>query len=119
MPTVEKPSRTYFRVEYPNDVQPVIRFDQGTYSVINLCEGGVKLRYPARDVDLSTLSQKKINAVIEFHNHEKTEVIGTLLRADKDSIVLKLSKGISFQKIMAEQRFLLNKYGTLRRPSDS
>ena len=118
MPHSDKSSRNYFRVEYPTDVRPVISFQDGKYRVINLCEGGVKFTFPTREFDLRNLAQQEITATITFHNHDKSEVIGTIIRAEKDSIILKLSQGVSFQKIMAEQRFLLNKYGTLRRPSE-
>jgi hypothetical protein len=112
----DKKSRTYFRVEYPPGVQPIIQFNKGRYPVINLCEGGVKFSFDTRSADLPSLEKKTFNATIIFHNHDQTQVIGRIIRAEKDSLVLQLSEGVSFQKIMAEQRFLLNKYGTLRRP---
>ena len=61
---------------------------------------------------------RSTRAVIVFHNSDQTSVIGQVLRTDKDSIVLQLSEGVPLQQIMAEQRFLLNKYGTLRRPAE-
>ena len=118
MPGSDKTSRNYFRVEYPADVRPVIRIKDGSYRVINLCEGGVKFTFPTREFDIKQLEKEEITATITFHNHDKSEVIGTIIRTEKDSVILKLSQGIPFQKIMAEQRFLLNKYGTLRRPSE-
>ncbi|MFW7378823.1 MAG: hypothetical protein ACOH5I_08455 [Oligoflexus sp.] len=115
----DKKSRDYFRVEYPPEVQPIIQLEDGSFPVINLCEGGVKFAFNTKDHDLKELEQRTFNATIVFHNHDRSQVIGTIIRADKGSVVLKLSQGVSFQKIMAEQRFLLNKYGTLRRPSDT
>jgi len=115
----DKKSRDYFRVEYPPDVQPVLQLEDGSFPVINLCEGGVKFAFNTKGYDLKTLQERTFNATIVFHNHDRSQIIGTVIRADKGYIVLKLSQGVSFQKIMAEQRFLLNKYGTLRRPTDS
>lgn len=113
----DKKPRNYFRVEYPSEVQPTIKLEDGSFPVINLCEGGVKFSFNTKDHDLKVLEQKTFHATIIFHNHDQSEVIGKIIRSDKNYLVLKLSKGVSFQKIMAEQRFLLNKYGTLRRPS--
>ena len=110
----EKHPRNYFRVEYPHEVRPQILIDEQSYPVINLCEGGVKfvIRDETRD------AEKDYEAVIVFHNSDQTDVIGKLIRSEKDAVVFQLSEGVPLQQIMSEQRFLLNKYGTLRRPND-
>ena len=112
----DKNPRNYFRLEYPKDVRPRIKIADSSYPVINLCEGGVKfaINHKRDDVD----AKGEHEAVIVFHNSDETEVIGRVIRIDKDSVVLKLSEGVPLQQIMSEQRFLLNKYGTLRRPRD-
>ncbi|SMF30100.1 hypothetical protein [Pseudobacteriovorax antillogorgiicola] len=110
----DKSPRNYFRLEYPNEVRPRIFIDKNSYPVINLCEGGVKFAIDPRKDDVE--AERVHEAVIVFHNSDQTEVIGKVIRSEKDSVVLKLSEGVPLQQIMAEQRFLLNKYGTLRRP---
>lgn len=110
-----KHPRNYFRLEYPAEVRPKILIDQTSYPIINLSEGGVKLRVP-RQEGFSPTDQ--LNGVIIFHNSDQTEVIGKVIRQEKDAIVLQLSEGVPLQQIMVEQRFLLNKYGTLRRPKN-
>ena len=109
----EKP-RNYFRLEYPPEVRPKIYIANETHSVINLSEGGVK--FEVRNLDLK--ADKDHQAVIVFYNSDKTEVVGSVIRSDKMSMVLQLSEGVPLQRIMNEQRFLLNKYGTLRQPLD-
>jgi hypothetical protein len=43
-------------------------------------------------------------------------VTGRILRIDSDAVVLELSEGVPLQRIMTEQRVLLNKFGNLKRP---
>ena len=114
----DSPPRNYFRLEYPTEVRPQIYIEDAVYPVINLCEGGVKFSRLRGSNDLLELGDNNLKARIIFHDAAESTVVGQIIRSDRDSIVLKLSEGVSFQKIMAEQRFLLNKYGTLRRPVD-
>ncbi len=116
----KSPPRNYFRLEYPTEVRPQIYIDDDVYPVINLCEGGVKFSRVkgTQNQELDVGGDADLKARIIFHDSDESTVIGRVIRTDRDAIVLKLSEGISFQKIMAEQRFLLNKYGTLRRPLD-
>lgn len=114
--------RNYFRLEYPSEVRPQIYIDDGVYPVINLCEGGVKFsraKGKKSQEELDIGGEAELKARIIFHDSDESTVVGRIIRTDRDTIVLKLSEGVSFQKIMAEQRFLLNKYGTLRRPLDT
>jgi len=43
----------------------------------------------------------------------ETNIIGKVLRVDKDSFVVRTTAGIPLQKIMNEQRYLISKYGIL------
>ena len=110
----DKNPRNYFRVEYPAEVRPEILINDRSYPVINLCEGGVKFAAKKKDLE----EKKDHEAVIVFYNSDKTEVIGKVIRSERNAVVLPLSEGVPLQQIMPEQRFLLNKYGTLRRPNE-
>lgn len=108
--------RNYFRLEYPTEVRPKIVIDETAYPVINLCEGGVKFAVDTRKEDVDAEVEHK--ATIVFHDKAQANVKGEIIRSDRGSMVLKLSTGVPLQQIMSEQRFLLNKYGTLRRPKE-
>lgn len=112
----QEKSRNYFRLEYPKEARPVIKLGKYDYSVINLCERGVKLVFhPAKARDHLAIADT-VTATITFHDANSTQVVGRVLRFDKDALVLELSEGIPLQRIMVEQRYLLGKYGNLKLP---
>ncbi|NRA63841.1 MAG: PilZ domain-containing protein [Pseudobacteriovorax sp.] len=114
-----KHPRSFFRLEYPESVRPKIFVDDGMYTVINLSEEGVKFVRPGRNPEhLAEPSPKVLTGKILFQNDEVWDVKGHVLRVEDQTVVLKLSQGLSFGKIMAEQRFLLKRFGNLRQPTE-
>ncbi len=110
----EGPARNHFRIEYPKEVRPKIEIGDQVFEVINLCEGGVKFSLVKSSPKMD--EKKPILGKIVFYDSEEKNVIGTIIRSDKSSIVLKFTEGIPYQKIMNEQRFILKKFGGLKRP---
>lgn len=112
----EKPNRSYFRLEYPQGARPQIELGEGNYPVINLSEKGVKFSFNTKRQGQPFNLEADVNATIVFQDHSRTTVIGRILRVDSDAVVLELSEGVPLQRIMTEQRILLNKFGNLKRP---
>lgn len=112
----EKPSRNYFRLEYPKDARPLITIGEGKFAVINLSEKGVKFSFDARHSSFVLTPDADFDATITFQDHGREHVTGKILRIDTDSVVLELSDGVPLQRIMTEQRLLLVKFGNLKRP---
>lgn len=110
----DNPARTHFRIEYPKEVRPKIEIDGKVFDVINLSEGGVKFSQ-IKDAP-KMVEDSPIEGKIVFFDSEEKKVIGTIIRSDKSSVVLQLSQGVPYQKIMNEQRFVLKKFGGLKRP---
>lgn len=111
-----KPSRNYFRLEYPKEARPHIAIGEGKFPVINLSERGVKFYFDAKRSTFVLDTEADFNATIVFQDSGCTKVTGKILRIDGDAVVLELSEGVSLQRIMSEQRILLNKFGNLKRP---
>ncbi|HYX33303.1 MAG TPA: PilZ domain-containing protein [Oligoflexus sp.] len=112
----EKPSRNYFRLEYPKDARPYIAIGKGKFPVINLSEKGVKFFFDAKRSTFVLDAEADFEAIIVFQDSGRTQVTGKILRIDGDAVVLELSEGVPLQRIMTEQRILLNKFGNLKRP---
>jgi hypothetical protein len=112
----EKPSRSYFRLEYPKEARPLIAIGDGKFSVINLSEKGVKFSFDAKRSTFVLDTGNAVDATIIFQDRGRTQVTGKILRIDSDAVVLELSEGVPLQRIMTEQRLLLNKFGNLKRP---
>jgi hypothetical protein len=111
-----KPSRNYFRLEYPKEARPHIAIGEDKFPVINLSEKGVKFYFDAKRSTFVLDAEANFSATIIFQDSACTKVIGKILRIDGDAVVLELSEGVSLQTIMSEQRILLNKFGNLKRP---
>ncbi|HET9237571.1 MAG TPA: PilZ domain-containing protein [Oligoflexus sp.] len=113
---LEKPSRNYFRLEYPKEARPQIAIGNGKFPVINLSEKGVKFSFDAKRSAFVLDTENPLDATIIFQDHGRTQVTGRILRIDSDAVVLELTEGVPLQRIMTEQRVLLNKFGNLKRP---
>ncbi|WP_141734675.1 PilZ domain-containing protein [Oligoflexus tunisiensis] len=112
----EKPSRNYFRLEYPKEARPHIAIGDGKFPVINLSEKGVKFSFDAKRSTFVLDTDADFDATIIFQDKGCAQVTGKVLRIDADAVVLQFSEGVPLQRIMTEQRLLLNKFGNLKRP---
>ncbi len=113
---LDKSPRSYFRLEYPHEDRPVLCINRDRYPIINLCERGVKFGIFSKETQAAFALDDEVAASIVFHDASSTKIEGKILRVDSDALVILLSEGIPLQRIMVEQRFLLGKYGNLKRP---
>jgi hypothetical protein len=96
--------RTLFRVDYPLQYRPTILIDGREYNVVNVSERGVKFRCEG-DIEW----EETVQGIVTFYDGESLDVEGKVVRHGENEAALKLVKRIPFQRIINEQRFLINK----------
>jgi preprotein translocase subunit YajC len=77
------------------------------YEVSEVSEGGVMILLG--DGCAVRLGQSFV-AVIRFQDGETNSIVGVVLRIDEKKMVVKLSKGVSLKRMMAEQIRIRKKY---------
>ena len=113
----EEQRREHFRVFYPVSERPKIRILGEDYDVAEAAERGIK--FCARK-GAENKFEEIVYATITFHDGEFYDFEGKVKRLEKDEIVLQLSKGIPYKRIVKEQRYLIKKYpGYPETPSGS
>ncbi len=101
--------RAYFRLRYPASDRPRIRALNGSTEVTEISERGIRIvgsGIPAANLVHGSV----IHATITFADHESTEIEGTVYRFDKQEVILALTRPVSMNRIMKEQRYLVQKY---------
>lgn len=106
-----KQRREFFRVVYPKEVRPLCKTKKFEFKVIDISEGGVRLTIEQAESILKV--GLVFDATIVFLDQSQVAISGKILRVEKEAFVVRTTKGIPLQKIMAEQRDLIAKYGTL------
>jgi hypothetical protein len=102
--------RRYYRLRYPEVERPTVWFKGRTYEVTEVSERGVMILLG--DECAVRLGQLFVG-VVQFRDGETNSIVGVVLRIDANKMVVKLSKGISLRRMMAEQIRLRNKYPML------
>jgi len=101
--------REHFRIQYPARVRPELLVGEGVHEVLDLSEGGIRLR-PAGP--LETDDEGRIVGTLRLRRGESVEVEGRMLRRDGADLIVRVTRGITFRVIMEEQRWLLERsYG--------
>mgnify|MGYP001282824331 CR=1 FL=1 len=106
--------RAYFRVEYPNNDRPNLRINSDQFTIMNLSEKGLLVVNDTNGKPLKV--GKEMAGTVVFGDKEEVVVKGTILRETAGKVAVVLTDGIPLHKIMTEQRYLINRYGTLRQP---
>ncbi len=99
--------RAYYRLYYPVLDRPVWRVNGRDYEVVEISEGGARLRYGE---GLPERPETPVSGRIKFSDGAETEVAGVVLRKVEGGIVVVLSKGISFRRMLVEQVHLKERY---------
>ncbi|MDP7035143.1 MAG: hypothetical protein QF752_11680 [Planctomycetota bacterium] len=99
--------RDLFRILYPPiDRIPVI-IDGITHEVTEISEGG--FRYLRKEDSFQEVGSI-ITAEIHLRDGENVSIQGELIREEAEESVVQLIQGIPLEKVMAEQKYLLQKY---------
>lgn len=104
--------RAHFRLQYPVASRPKITIRNETLDIIDISEMGV--RFGVRNASTWKGLTEVMQATITFADGEKVAVLGKILRVSADQIVLHLTRGIPYAKIMSEQRRILQSHKTLK-----
>jgi hypothetical protein len=99
--------RRYYRLHYPEAERPTVWFKGLHYEVAEVSEGGLMILLG--DGCAVRLGQS-FAGVVRFQDGETNSIVGIVLRIDANKMVVKLSKGISLKRMMAEQIRLRKKY---------
>lgn len=97
-------SRAHFRVQYPPKVRPAFDTDTRSWDVLDVSEGGLRLRVPdGVALELGT----ELAGEVRFRRGERVPVRGTVIRCVAGHAAVRLDVTIPFRVILEEQRFLL------------
>jgi len=107
-PNIER--RRYHRLRYPEADRPSVRFDKKEFPVSEISEKGTKIVLPA---GCSLEQHQPFTGILWFQDGVNILIRGVVQRCDKEGVAVKLSKGISVQRMIAEQSRLLEKYPNL------
>jgi hypothetical protein len=102
--------RRFYRLHYPEVERPTVWFKGRYYEVTEVSEGGVMILLG--DGCAVRLGQSFVG-VIQFQDGETNSIVGVVLRIAENKMAVKLSKGISLRRMMAEQIRLRKKYPML------
>ena len=102
--------RRYYRLQYPEVERPTVWFKGRTYEVAEVSEGGVMILLGD---GCAVRVGQSFAGVVEFEDGETNSIVGVVLRIDANKMIVKLSKGISLRRMMAEQIRLRKKYPML------
>jgi hypothetical protein len=100
-------SRNHFRIRYPKKACPSLKVGQDSYKIQNLSEKGVIVDWVGTTLPLES---QEIDGQIHFRDGVVVKVKGNVLRIKHTKVVIKLSVGIPFSIVIAEQRFLLHTF---------
>lgn len=100
--------RQFFRLRYPKNARPVIHIQDRTFFVSESSEQGLRV---LMGHIASLYCGLKMSATVSLHDHSNVNIEGFILRfADNDEVVIKLVKGLSFKNMVAEQRYVRQKF---------
>lgn len=102
--------RAYYRLYYPRDARPTLKIGSDCYEVIELSEHG--LRFDHGDRALKDYTD--VQGIICFRDGEKQEISGVVTRRYGNETVMMMTRGVSFGRMMREQRYVLSKYTRIR-----
>jgi len=106
----DREQRAYYRVCYPRAARPILKIGSDCYEVIELSEGG--LRFDHRDRSLE--DDTEVQGIICFPDGEQQEIEGAVIRRYGSETAVMLTRGITFGRIIQEQRHVLSTYPSVR-----
>ncbi|HEY3379117.1 MAG TPA: PilZ domain-containing protein [Armatimonadota bacterium] len=99
--------RAYFRLRYPSLKRPVMISHARQWEVSEVSVHGLRFRaMPSENFPAGTV----VSARITFLDHTTLDITGKVLRIHQQEVVLALVQGIPDQRIMQEQRILIQRF---------
>ena len=101
--------RRFFRLNYPPNDRPILTLKGTRFLAIDVSEEGA--RFSLVDVKVSQLREgMTIDGTLDFSGRGIFSISGTIIRINEDSAAIKFKKMLPLSHIMAEQRYLIQKY---------
>jgi hypothetical protein len=95
--------RANFRVQYPLEHRPAITIRGIQFSIIDICEIGVRFHNP----EAIKLPGDIFQATVVLHDGDPFNIVGRIIRVhDVEAAMMMTIRGIPYRKIIAEQAFL-------------
>ena len=113
-PHIER--RKHHRLIYPESERPTVRISGQDYPVAEISEKGTKILLPK---SCPVTQDQSVSGVLWFQDGVNILIQGVVQRCHENGMALKLSKGISMQRMIIEQSRLLQKYPTLSDTSEN
>ena len=103
--------REYFRLSYPRRMMPTILIDETEYRISEISERGLRIQ-------VQTLAGfppgGEVTGIITFKDGARIEISGVTLRWDKREVIVAPLEGVTFRRIVIEQRSLIREFPLLR-----
>lgn len=103
--------RKFYRLAYPLTMMPPLNVDGLEYPVTELSEAGLRIRCAD---PYAFKSGDELRGEISLPEGEVLPVTGVVLRRDGKDIVIAPLEGVSFKRIVAEQRRVLSQCPNVR-----
>lgn len=100
---MSKSDRQYFRLKYPSKLAPYIEVKNEMITLVELAEESCAFHQPFPNI--YSLGEP-VKGELHYANKEKDLIEGYVLFIRGDKVVVKLTKGVAFQRIMEEQKFI-------------
>ena len=95
--------RSYFRVQYPEEYRPKITIRGIDYTIIDICEIGIRFHNPMNN----KLPGDIFQAVVTLHDQDVINIVGRVIRVfDAEAAMMMTIRGIPYRKIISEQAYL-------------
>ena len=108
--------RAFHRIQFPLSERPQCLIGKTSFAVIDLSETSCRLSVLQQDaIPLEQL----VRGLLKFADGEELAIEGHATRCEDDIVVMQLSSGVSFRKIIALQQVLHRKFPANREPAST
>ncbi len=104
--STESQRRAHFRLRYPDPERPALVTDEGSHTVCEVSEGGLRFLSPKGS---SWSCNTPIAGLLELPEHALA-IEGRVLRVEGEEVIVALSEGVDLPTMVAEQKRLIRKY---------
>jgi hypothetical protein len=105
--------RGHFRLKYLPGAGPVLAWDGRTCEVVELSERGLRVADAGHTPPLA----ERVAGVLHFPDGAHTAITGSVTRVVGGWVVLRLARGVTLGRMLAEQRRVLRDFPTFLRPA--
>ncbi len=103
--------RRYYRLAYPATMMPTLQIADERFVVPEISEGGMRIRCPDR---FEFGIGDEVSGEIVFVDGDTLSISGVVLRCERHDLIIAPLEGISFQRVVSEQRRILSQCPSVR-----